>query len=129
MPTLFDALSRMDDERRNGGVGRETFAVFLYLDSDNPYNVLAKVFDDAKEARLFAQFLTSPSVTAEQVATTLQQHCEAACRLFCAHYRGFGPDPADAAVALRAIAEDIWSVVVYRLVDGVPVDEFCQFDR
>ena len=106
---------------------RETFAVFLYLDSDNPYNVLAKVFDDAKEARLFARVLTS--ATLDGVAMTLQANCEAACRLFCGHYRGFGADPADAGVAFHAIAQDIWSVVVYRLIDGVPVDEWCQFDR
>ena len=106
---------------------RETFAVFLYLDHDNPYNVLAKVFDDEREAKLFARVLTS--ATLDGVAMTLQANCEAACRLFCGHYKGFGADPADAGVAFRAIAEDIYSVVVYRLVDGVPVNQFCKFDR
>lgn len=110
----------------------ETFAVFLYLDSDNPLQphvVLAKIFDDENHAMSFAQYLSSTSAFVEDKARTLQLNCESACQLFCGHYRGRNEDPADPSKWLRDIAADIWSIVVYRLVDGVPMNEFCQFDR
>lgn len=108
----------------------ETFAVFLYLDNDNPlqpHMVLAKIFDSDTQAMSFAESLSSTSVSIDEKAANLQFHCESTCQLFCAHYRDHKPDPADPSKWLRAIAADIWSVLVCRLVDGVPVNEFCHF--